>query len=543
MAAVRPGSSTCGPPPSWSGSDATSCCTPAPRWTGAQPPAPCAGRSSRRLPLRGLGDTPDAAERIAESGPSSCRPATCQRRSHGRHREPLDADVGARGGRRAHQPEHAQRRPGQGVALRRLRRQRDGATALDGAGARPDPGFAATPRPHRRRLTDRLDGGHGRRGPQPQPGGHVAAGAGPGTRPRAHHRTTGNQAGDVADVLAFIDANDHFLLNPSWAPPSWSPTPGRVSPAPASSWPWPATARTSASGSPAPASAGSPPRGGARRALPGRIRSRRRQRRHRRLGDHRDRGAGRVRHGGGTRHRATGGGRRRRRPGLDGADVRGDAGRAPDLDASGRGLPASFGIDVLRVVRTGVVPIINTGIAGRVAGTGQVGAGLVRPPLECFWPWPAWPSRPGRASDEAPAVRLPPPTSVEEATRLLAELETRRRSSPVARAWCRCSTSAWRPPPTLSTSTASPASDGLDRADGAVDVGATVRHSRLLREREVAAAHPLLVEATGWIAHPVIHNRGTVCGSLAHADPAAELPRCWRCWAAASRRWRGAAGP
>jgi hypothetical protein len=31
-----------------------------------------------------------------------------------------------------------------------------------------------------------------------------------------------------------------------------------------------------------------------------------------------------------------------------------------------------------------VVPIINTGIAGRVAGTGQVGAGLVRPPLECF---------------------------------------------------------------------------------------------------------------------------------------------------------------
>jgi Protein of unknown function (DUF1116) len=47
-----------------------------------------------------------------------------------------------------------------------------------------------------------------------------------------------------------------------------------------------------------------------------------------------------------------------------------------------RGVP--FGIDVLRVVRTGVVPIINTGIAGCVAGTGQVGAGLVRPPLACF---------------------------------------------------------------------------------------------------------------------------------------------------------------
>jgi hypothetical protein len=47
-----------------------------------------------------------------------------------------------------------------------------------------------------------------------------------------------------------------------------------------------------------------------------------------------------------------------------------------------RGVP--FGIDVLRVVRTGETPIINTGIAGRVAGTGQVGAGLVRPPLACF---------------------------------------------------------------------------------------------------------------------------------------------------------------
>jgi hypothetical protein len=47
-----------------------------------------------------------------------------------------------------------------------------------------------------------------------------------------------------------------------------------------------------------------------------------------------------------------------------------------------RGVP--FGIDALAVVRTGIAPIINTGMAGRVAGTGQVGAGLVRPPLECF---------------------------------------------------------------------------------------------------------------------------------------------------------------
>jgi Protein of unknown function (DUF1116) len=52
----------------------------------------------------------------------------------------------------------------------------------------------------------------------------------------------------------------------------------------------------------------------------------------------------------------------------------------PALDF--RGTPT--GIDVTAVLRTGLLPRINTGIAGRVAGTGQVGAGLVSPPLECF---------------------------------------------------------------------------------------------------------------------------------------------------------------
>jgi hypothetical protein len=47
-----------------------------------------------------------------------------------------------------------------------------------------------------------------------------------------------------------------------------------------------------------------------------------------------------------------------------------------------RGTPT--GIDVARVARTGVLPQINTGMAGRVAGTGQVGAGLVTPPVACF---------------------------------------------------------------------------------------------------------------------------------------------------------------
>ena len=47
-----------------------------------------------------------------------------------------------------------------------------------------------------------------------------------------------------------------------------------------------------------------------------------------------------------------------------------------------RGTPV--GVDVTRVARTGLLPVVNTGIAGRVAGTGQVGAGLVSPPAEAF---------------------------------------------------------------------------------------------------------------------------------------------------------------
>lgn len=57
-----------------------------------------------------------------------------------------------------------------------------------------------------------------------------------------------------------------------------------------------------------------------------------------------------------------------------------DAFRIPALDF--RGTPT--GIDVRKVVRTGILPRINTGIAHRRAGIGQVGAGLVRPPRACF---------------------------------------------------------------------------------------------------------------------------------------------------------------
>ena len=57
-------------------------------------------------------------------------------------------------------------------------------------------------------------------------------------------------------------------------------------------------------------------------------------------------------------------------------------------------------------------------------------------------------------------------------------------------------------------------------------IGALTRHVDLQRSPEIAAYAPLLAEAIAYVAHPAIRNRGTLGGSLAHADPAAELPAC-----------------
>jgi len=59
-----------------------------------------------------------------------------------------------------------------------------------------------------------------------------------------------------------------------------------------------------------------------------------------------------------------------------------------------------------------------------------------------------------------------------------------------------------------------------------LSIGALTRHVDLLRSPEIAAHAPLLTEAAAHVAHPAIRNRGTLGGSLAHADPAAELPAC-----------------
>jgi carbon-monoxide dehydrogenase medium subunit len=67
---------------------------------------------------------------------------------------------------------------------------------------------------------------------------------------------------------------------------------------------------------------------------------------------------------------------------------------------------------------------------------------------------------------------------------------------------------------------------GQSQADGVVRLGALTCHGELLRSDLVRQHLPLLAQAAPHIGHIAIRNRGTLGGSLAYADPAAELPAC-----------------
>jgi aerobic carbon-monoxide dehydrogenase medium subunit len=67
---------------------------------------------------------------------------------------------------------------------------------------------------------------------------------------------------------------------------------------------------------------------------------------------------------------------------------------------------------------------------------------------------------------------------------------------------------------------------GIAREGDILRIGALTRHVDVLRSPDVAAHTPLLTEAIAHVAHPAIRNKGTLGGSLAHADPASELPAC-----------------
>lgn len=83
-------------------------------------------------------------------------------------------------------------------------------------------------------------------------------------------------------------------------------------------------------------------------------------------------------------------------------------------------------------------------------------------------------------------------------------------------------------PSTLVDINAIPELNRMSRSNGHLRVGATVRQ-RQVQYDDTAASVPLLRLALPWVGHREIRSRGTVCGSIAHADPSAELPAVASC--------------
>ncbi|HCF86891.1 MAG TPA: hypothetical protein DEV72_17045 [Ktedonobacter sp.] len=69
----------------------------------------------------------------------------------------------------------------------------------------------------------------------------------------------------------------------------------------------------------------------------------------------------------------------------------------------------------------------------------------------------------------------------------------------------------------------------IEPEDGYLAIGANVRQRQVERSPLVREKHPLLAEVVQHIGHMQIRNRGTIVGSIAHADPAAELPALLTC--------------
>lgn len=70
------------------------------------------------------------------------------------------------------------------------------------------------------------------------------------------------------------------------------------------------------------------------------------------------------------------------------------------------------------------------------------------------------------------------------------------------------------------------ATAAIREAAGRVEIEAGVTQARLLAWEGLARALPLLALALPWVGHAQTRARGTICGSLAHADPSAEIPLC-----------------
>ena len=122
-----------------------------------------------------------------------------------------------------------------------------------------------------------------------------------------------------------------------------------------------------------------------------------------------------------------------------------------------------------------------------------------------------------------PAFDYAAPASVDEAVKLLAAHPG---AKPLAGGQSLLPTMAFRlaAPPLLVDLRRIQALRKIEVGEKQTLLGARVRWRDILDDAGLKSAQPLLVEAVAHVAHYQIRNRGTIGGSLAHADPAAELP-------------------
>jgi len=127
---------------------------------------------------------------------------------------------------------------------------------------------------------------------------------------------------------------------------------------------------------------------------------------------------------------------------------------------------------------------------------------------------------------KAPRFSYVRPASLAEALRLLQEKGADARLLAGGQSLLAALAFRLSEPGTLIDISKLPELKGIAQAGNAIRVGAGVTHSALGTSDLIRSHVPLVAQAIPHIAHPAIRNRGTIGGSLAYADPAAELPAC-----------------
>ncbi|MFP3913377.1 MAG: FAD binding domain-containing protein [Actinomycetota bacterium] len=118
-----------------------------------------------------------------------------------------------------------------------------------------------------------------------------------------------------------------------------------------------------------------------------------------------------------------------------------------------------------------------------------------------------------------PPFEYSAPTTVEEATSLLAEAGDEARVLAGGQSLLPMMKLRLAMPAHLVDINRIPGLDGVESINGGIRVGALVRHADVVGNRELADASPLMAATAPWVSDPLVRNRGTVCGSVAHCDP------------------------